>query len=560
MDQSEPKPKWAVVATLKEPLDVLQTFIAHYKAIGADEIHVFLDDPEDTPSFECAASIEGVHPTLCDDTFWQGNRPRRHQRRQKSNAQTAYGATKCDWIIHLDADEFLYCPNGVANLLATQSAADDALCVVPAEPLIRPRTGEIKAYRSPLPKSPLGDRIGLKAFGDIYPLLSQGMISHSAGKFFLRTGLSGAPISIHKPNIPEKDRIPNLPVDDILLLHHHGCDEDEWVRKYHYRIDNTYAAKNWDNKRVAGTVDGMGLNAFLTKTYADQGEDGLRAFYRKVFHKDRNKSALRRAHAIHRPQLWLDQKRADLFEDQSPSCRDIKVNPQNGRLEARVDLLGFSMIIQPDFNYTEQVLASGAVPEEDELREISSIVKDKTVQFWDIGANTGLYSLMVASAARPDSHITAFEPLPVMISAISRNADLNAFQNICVEPFAVGAQEGTSDFFVATNLGQSSLVGSDAMKKITVSVKRLSGYFDSPAKVDLSFMKIDVEGAEPIALDRFFDDVPVDRYPDYILFEHQHTENWTKPVEEVFPYDVYKTKRVFQHNTLLAKSDRLAGA
>ena len=48
---------------------------------------------------------------------------------------------------------------------------------------------------------------------------------------------------------------------------------------------------------------------------------------------------------------------------------------------------------------------------------------------FDIGANTGYYSL-IAAKVNPDSIIIGFEPLPAALSAFKRNVEINKINNI----------------------------------------------------------------------------------------------------------------------------------
>lgn len=544
---------WAVVATVKEDAETVKKFLAHYKAMGAREIHIFFDDPSDA-SYEIAISVEGVIPTLCTDAHWDGSRPARQERRQKINARLAYQATRCAWMIHLDADEYIYCPEGVQGLLAAAGDDESALRVVPAEPLVHPRTGDIKAYKSPLQMDRRGQRIAGSAYGDVAPLLEGGLLSHVNGKFFLRTGLADAPISIHRPAIPGADQIRSLPEADILLLHHHGGDEEEWIRKFLLRLETTYSEAFKDHRRRSGKVDGKGLNAYLHALYEDEGEAGLRVFYRKVFHLSPEKRVLRRRNAIHRVKVWLDQKSDDLFGDGTAMCRDFRTDPETGRLIATARFLGFSMTIEPDFNYTENVLAQGYIDEQEELEYIRDIVAGKRVNFWDIGSNTGIYSLLVGTHADPESSIYAFEPHPRMLKSIRRNIALNDLTHINVEPVALGAEEGHVALYVSGNLGESSIVEAAGLESIEVPVRRLKTYMERTAPADVSVMKIDIEGGEPIALGGFFAEASAAEMPDYILYEHAHVDKWEVPEAALFPRDVYEVERRFRFNTMLRRN------
>jgi hypothetical protein len=103
-------PTWAVVATVDEPAVLIAAFARHHLAVGASEIHLFLDRPHpELPRL--IEGLQGCFVTLCDDNYWAGStfgkRPAHHIRRQKHNANIANSKTKCGWLLHCDADEFI---------------------------------------------------------------------------------------------------------------------------------------------------------------------------------------------------------------------------------------------------------------------------------------------------------------------------------------------------------------------------------------------------------------------------------------------------------------------
>ena len=114
-------PTWAVVATVDEPAVLIAAFARHHLAIGASEVHLYLDRPHpELPPL--IAGLDKCFVTLCDQDYWANSsdkkRPPHHLRRQKLNANAAFHATKCDWMLHCDADEFV----GNANMLAKDLA------------------------------------------------------------------------------------------------------------------------------------------------------------------------------------------------------------------------------------------------------------------------------------------------------------------------------------------------------------------------------------------------------------------------------------------------------
>lgn len=298
---------WAVVATVKEDIDTIKAFVAHYKSIGAGEIHLFFDDPED-PARRIAASVPGVHVTSCDAAHWKGKRPAAHQTRQKINANLAYGRVGTDWIIHLDADELLHSVQPISEVLAGLEPDTVVGGVVPAEAMVSAEEDGSSLFRLPLPRNARGDRIGHAVYGELYPLLHGGLLSHTAGKFFVRTGRKDVQLTIHAPFLA-RVRETGQRLADVHLLHLHGDDEDKWIASVQRRLDRgAYQAKFIDDRRGAGRVDGLARNAYLRRLIDEEGEEGLRRFFQAVCHYEPRKRALRRANALLRVRLDLPGK------------------------------------------------------------------------------------------------------------------------------------------------------------------------------------------------------------------------------------------------------------
>ncbi|WP_424942131.1 glycosyltransferase family 2 protein [Aliiroseovarius crassostreae] len=101
---------WAVVCTCHEPTPLVVAFVAHYLALGASEIQIYLDKPQPR-SQALLAHLPKVRFITCDDDYWStfkfGRRPNVVTKRQLKNAFRAYNTTECDWLLHVDTDEFL---------------------------------------------------------------------------------------------------------------------------------------------------------------------------------------------------------------------------------------------------------------------------------------------------------------------------------------------------------------------------------------------------------------------------------------------------------------------
>lgn len=549
-------PSWSVVATVKEDIGTIKAFISHYKTLGASVIHLFFDDPDD-PAADLAGTVPGVVVTRCDDRFWRGARPPTHQARQKHNANLAYRRCGSDWLIHLDADELLYAQRPFAVLLGGLDPAQRAARVVPAEAMVAPRKDGISFFRLPLPDTARGRRIGERVYGDINRFLEHGFLSHTAGKCFVRTGLSGIALSIHAPFADGTRMVPpTLP--QAFLLHLHGDDEDRWIAAVGRRLaTGAYQAKFHDARSKGRGSEGPGRNAFLTNLMQREGEEGLRRFFRAVCVFDESKRPLRRHGLILKLRLWLPEKVETCFPgSHEVVARDLLVDPCTGCLEARVESRGNQMIVSLEDNYTEIMIARGTEAETEELDEITRLVAGRRVVFWDVGGNAGVYSLTVARNAASESAIIAFEPNPTMARRFLRNVDLNGFRNIRLEQVALGAAEGETRLALPGNLGQATTrkgAAAETPDAIAVPLRELGPYVMAVPRGDLNVLKIDIEGAEPDCLVPFFANVPRGHWPDVVLYEHAHADTWGVAPEALFPEDFYRVRRKFRHNTLLER-------
>ncbi|MFC1601740.1 FkbM family methyltransferase, partial [Candidatus Sumerlaeota bacterium] len=121
--------------------------------------------------------------------------------------------------------------------------------------------------------------------------------------------------------------------------------------------------------------------------------------------------------------------------------------------------------------------------------------------FFDIGANTGVFSLL-ACAVNPTVKVTAFEPAPGTFEFLDRNVELNGWGDRCqLEKKAVSDSIGSAPFHVPNTIsasGNSSLdpagyhgIPGDV---ITVPVTTVDAVAEKLGRPDL--VKIDVEGFE----------------------------------------------------------------
>jgi FkbM family methyltransferase len=133
---------------------------------------------------------------------------------------------------------------------------------------------------------------------------------------------------------------------------------------------------------------------------------------------------------------------------------------------------------------------------------LQKIVKEyvgKGDTVYDIGANVGYVSLLLAKRVGPGGCVVAFEPVPQNVDSFRENMKLNRLANVELFECAASDKCGEARIRIAESLSTASLVWhrkhqpSAELVIRTVSVDELveSGDVALP-----SFVKIDVEGAE----------------------------------------------------------------
>jgi FkbM family methyltransferase len=123
----------------------------------------------------------------------------------------------------------------------------------------------------------------------------------------------------------------------------------------------------------------------------------------------------------------------------------------------------------------------------------------------DVGANLGLATLAL-SALVPDGRVIAFEPGPSTVRHLTANLALNGVDNCTIVPAAVGSQPGTIQFATsaAFTAGAHIVHAAHAAappSTIEVPVITLDGWLTSAGVDRVAFIKLDVEGYEPWALE-----------------------------------------------------------
>lgn len=169
---------------------------------------------------------------------------------------------------------------------------------------------------------------------------------------------------------------------------------------------------------------------------------------------------------------------------------DLRV-PGNARVSLRYrETLGWSSLLYGTF-------------EQAELSFVSRYLRPGELAM-DIGANVGIFSVVMGKAVGLAGRVFAFEPVPSNCARLEGNLEKNGLENVQVFPMALGASSGELMLRMAKDAAYHSLGeverGFRDDAEMLVQVRNLDGVWEELGCPDIALLKMDVEGAEPAVL------------------------------------------------------------
>ncbi|MBI3772178.1 MAG: FkbM family methyltransferase [Gammaproteobacteria bacterium] len=158
-------------------------------------------------------------------------------------------------------------------------------------------------------------------------------------------------------------------------------------------------------------------------------------------------------------------------------------------------------------------------------RIISSLLSSGDT-FIDVGANSGFFTLLASSCVGPSGKVISFEPVPAMSKRLLENLSLNSMRNVELHKIAISNSEGIISLFEGPegHKGISSLRPiNNSATTIKVNTRTLDSF--SPSFNSVKLIKIDVEGAEQLALEGMTD--IISRFHPYLIIEV--TDEYLRP-------------------------------
>jgi Glycosyl transferase family 2 len=229
---------WGLVTTLRAPKALVMAFVDHHLALGAARLWLYFDDPDD-PAYDAVAALPCISATRCGPDHWEKitkRRPDKVENRQSRNAQDAYAGCPLPWIGHVDVDEFIWPARPVSAFLDAVPQTEPMLRMEPFEAMhdLAQPDGPPRAFRGALKARHADLRPAI--LGRYAETLPEGMLSHSVGKAFFRTGIPGLSLRLHGA-FRDGARVPGPPfTPGIALLHCHAQDLSTWQAALAFRL------------------------------------------------------------------------------------------------------------------------------------------------------------------------------------------------------------------------------------------------------------------------------------------------------------------------------------
>ncbi|MCC1491544.1 glycosyltransferase family 2 protein [Cognatishimia sp. F0-27] len=238
--QPNAAPSWSVVATVAEPLPLLMAFVAHHVSLGAREVILHLDTP-DAEAERVLGAVPGCVIVPPGDRAAGVHMPT--PMRQARNATQTYRTVQAEWLLHIDADEFLVDIDHVMRALRSAPAEVMGVGVRPCDRFwlseTPPETIFDGQFRTvPHPPQPFDVEA---VYGDAARYLDLGLSGNAADKCFTRTG-QALDIGVHRPARPDGTPVPIHVMSRATLLHFDGLTPAHFIAKMARKIEQQ---PNW---------------------------------------------------------------------------------------------------------------------------------------------------------------------------------------------------------------------------------------------------------------------------------------------------------------------------
>jgi len=114
----------------------------------------------------------------------------------------------------------------------------------------------------------------------------------------------------------------------------------------------------------------------------------------------------------------------------------------------------------------------------------------------DVGANIGVFTVLASKIVGASGKVLAFEPAADARTVLEKNIRENKLTNVEIFPFALSDTDGTVEFAIPNNIGDSSGYFKDGSLKQAAEQITLDNFVKNNKIKQVDFIKADIEGME----------------------------------------------------------------
>lgn len=189
--------------------------------------------------------------------------------------------------------------------------------------------------------------------------------------------------------------------------------------------------------------------------------------------------------------------------------------------------------------------------EENELDILFATQLPQEMIFWDVGANVGIYSVLLGKKF-PRGKIIAFEPNLSLHSLLMQNLDLNQVTNVKIEKFGLSNTRGFVQFEISEKrAGAGKILSSSVGNAQLNSIPVITGdmYIKDFPEFKPNIIKIDVEGHEPEVVEGCLE---VLREIKPVLIIEVFSNLWDSDRDDIWDHALNTLFDIYDHGTLIS--------
>lgn len=244
---------FSICLVSRETPDIVKRFLTYHVSLGAEEIFLFHDGPS-ADLWDHGLQLDEETSARCriigtEDEVWPKEvkrNPRTFIPRQEALFNHAYALCQSNWLICIDADEFLFGSRNIGEVLGAISPDVSSVTIENVEAVWGPGESLGKSFsstyfRRQMPPSPdRADRLR-KAHGPTPRLLNaEGFVGHTLGKSAHRVTAGLDHIAVHwgENDATNISRPFGQVIDDpdaLLLAHFDAVSFQRWRDKFDHR-------------------------------------------------------------------------------------------------------------------------------------------------------------------------------------------------------------------------------------------------------------------------------------------------------------------------------------